>query len=102
MKADVSMRPKRIEITTGPAKRKNGQRDPWSHRPNPLDSLRGLRQRPTRKQRKAHLVRKAHSRQAERLQTLLVRRAHIFLKRERSILLADKVEQITRKIGIER
>ena len=25
------MRPKRIEITTGPAKRKNGQRDPWSH-----------------------------------------------------------------------
>lgn len=35
------MRPKRIEITTGPAKRKNGQRDTWSRCPNPLDSSAG-------------------------------------------------------------
>lgn len=35
------MRPKRIEITNGPVKRKNGRQGHWSHRPNPLDSPAG-------------------------------------------------------------
>lgn len=41
MKADASMRSKRIKITTGPAKRKNGRQGHWPHRPNPLDSSAG-------------------------------------------------------------